>query len=253
MTAEVFDAYAELHVARDASPAVIRAVHRELAKQHHPDRAGAGADPAAMTRINRARDILLDPSARAALDGDLERQDAARARPGPSGGDGGRPTTSSYTGETTYDLPYEDEWGQETDWSARRDAPPARPEPDHEPAYHEPAYREPVRTQPYDGYVEATTHHEPGPYPQPVPYHYGARGWAPMSPEPQTDQISIAAFVLALACSGVLGIPFGIAGLIRTRNGRRKGRWAAVWAIVIGVVTTTFYGVWIWLVLGNGR
>lgn len=48
--------HAVLGVPVDAPPDVIRAAHRRLAAEHHPDR---GGNPALMAEINRARDIGL--------------------------------------------------------------------------------------------------------------------------------------------------------------------------------------------------
>jgi curved DNA-binding protein CbpA len=36
----------------------VRRVHKTLAVQHHPDK---GGDPEMMTRLNNARDLLLQP------------------------------------------------------------------------------------------------------------------------------------------------------------------------------------------------
>lgn len=71
-----------------------------------------------------------------------------------------------------------------------------------------------------------------GQYP-PNPYDPGARPGGP-----STDGVSIAAFILSLLCCGPVGLVLGIVGLARTKRGQRKGRWAAVAAIVIGILTT---------------
>lgn len=41
-----------------------------------------------------------------------------------------------------------------------------------------------------------------------------------------------------LCCTGVVGLVLGIIGVVRTKGGQRKGRWAAVSAIVIGAIAT---------------
>ncbi|HEX3266213.1 MAG TPA: DnaJ domain-containing protein [Candidatus Limnocylindrales bacterium] len=67
-----FDLYAELEVSRQATPAVIEAAHRALVKRHHPDVADSADGPAdneRITRLNIARDWLLDPARRARYDG----------------------------------------------------------------------------------------------------------------------------------------------------------------------------------------
>lgn len=75
---------------------------------------------------------------------------------------------------------------------------------------------------------------EPGgnPYGGYQPYGAGA-------PLPRTDGISIAAFVCALTCcAGPVGVGLGIAGIVRTKGGRRRGRWAAVTGLVVGSIAT---------------
>lgn len=59
------------------------------------------------------------------------------------------------------------------------------------------------------------------------------------APLPRTDGISIAAFVCALTCcAGPIGVGLGIAGIVRTKAGRRRGRWAAVTGLVVGSIAT---------------
>ena len=54
-----------------------------------------------------------------------------------------------------------------------------------------------------------------------------------------TDGLSIAAFVLSLTCClSIVGVILGFVGLGRTKDGMRKGRWAAISAIIIGLVLT---------------
>lgn len=51
------------------------------------------------------------------------------------------------------------------------------------------------------------------------------------------DGISVAALVCSLTCCAApVGIGLGIGGLLRTREGRRSGRWAAVAGLVLGIV-----------------
>lgn len=70
------------------------------------------------------------------------------------------------------------------------------------------------------------------PYAGYQPYGAGA-------PLPRTDGISIAAFVSALTCcAGPVGVGLGIAGIVRTKGGRRRGRWAAVTGVVVGSIAT---------------
>lgn len=54
-----------------------------------------------------------------------------------------------------------------------------------------------------------------------------------------TDGVSIAALVCSLTCcAGPIGVGLGIAGLVRTKDGKRSGRWAAITGLVLGVVIT---------------
>lgn len=81
------------------------------------------------------------------------------------------------------------------------------------------------------------------------PYPGGGQG-----PEggPSYDGVSIASFVLSLlCCTGPIGAILGFFGLARTKGGQRKGRWAAVTGIVLGILATIamvamfFGGLWI--------
>ena len=74
----------------------------------------------------------------------------------------------------------------------------------------------------------------PPPGYDPPPYGYGA----PVEGA-RTDGISITAFVLSLTfCLSIVGVILGFVGLARTKAGKRKGRWAAVAAIAIGLLFT---------------
>ena len=61
------DFYDELQVSRRASPEVIDAAYRRLARMYHPD-TGASADAERMVRINRAHAVLSDTARRAEYD-----------------------------------------------------------------------------------------------------------------------------------------------------------------------------------------
>lgn len=70
--------------------------------------------------------------------------------------------------------------------------------------------------------------------------------------EPSYDGVSIASLVLGLlCCTGPIGAILGFVGLSRTKGGKRKGRWAAVTGIVLGLLATIAIiamvvgGVWI--------
>lgn len=90
-------------------------------------------------------------------------------------------------------------------------------------------------SNPYDGGVP--------PYEPPVGGPYG--GYAasnnpygdPYRSAAPTDGLSIAALVCSLTCCAApVGIGLGIAGIVRTKDGRRSGRWAAVTGLVVGIV-----------------
>ena len=69
--------YQVLDVRSDASNASIKRRWRELAREHHPDRAAGDSDEAArltarMARINAAYDLLRDPIRRSQFEVDVE-------------------------------------------------------------------------------------------------------------------------------------------------------------------------------------
>ncbi len=64
---------------------------------------------------------------------------------------------------------------------------------------------------------------------------YGAGGEQPKG----TDTVSIIGFILSLTCClSIVGAIMGFIGLGRTKNGKKKGRWAAISAIIIGIIGT---------------
>lgn len=83
---------------------------------------------------------------------------------------------------------------------------------------------------------------EPGEHSPYQPYGsqpYGDDPYGVAPARPATDPVSITGLVLSLlCCTSVVGLILGIVGLNRTKNGVRKGRWAAVSAIAIGVAGT---------------
>lgn len=82
------------------------------------------------------------------------------------------------------------------------------------------------------------TGNPPGQPPQ-NPYGGGYGTYEPSAPRPGVDGVSIAAFVCALTCCAApIGVGLGIAGIVRTKDGRRGGRWAAITGLVIGSIGT---------------
>ena len=72
--------YDALQLPRAASLDEVRAAYRRLAREHHPDR--AGADGVAMTRINQAYEVLSNPERRARYDHSLTATPRPPRKPG---------------------------------------------------------------------------------------------------------------------------------------------------------------------------
>lgn len=80
MAAEPFPThYDALQLPRGASLDDVRAAYRRLAREHHPDRAGADGD--AMARVNQAYEVLSDPERRTRYDHQLDHRPPPR-KPG---------------------------------------------------------------------------------------------------------------------------------------------------------------------------
>lgn len=76
-----FDPYRVLQVHPEADAEIIQVAYRKLAQRHHPD---VATDPEAarrMAELNAARDLLLDPTARATYD---RERVPAQGRPAPA-------------------------------------------------------------------------------------------------------------------------------------------------------------------------
>jgi len=275
VSGKFIDAYAVLEVGPDADDAAVRARHRELAKQFHPDRGGRAADGELMMRINRARDVLLDPVARATLDEELARRRRKAAASGAPG-----KASASPSPPLSRDRRWRAEWGAATPrpapapgGSSPAPVPPAArvrpsanrlrqatrqaraanaalssrqrtpaPKPPRtvtEPPPAQPAGQQTMKAQPAAP--------QP-PNPQPV---------APQSAAPQQqtaasadkpanawslyavplDAVSVASLLASVLMCGPLGFILGIIGLARTADDKRRGRWAAVAGIAISSLT----------------
>ncbi len=97
----------------------------------------------------------------------------------------------------------------------------------------------------------------PSPYGQPPsPYGQSPYGQSPtQGGAPKgTDAVSITGFVLSLTCClSLIGAILGIIGLKRTKDGQRRGRWAAISATIIGILgTLAFAGIIIAVVFVAG-
>jgi len=97
------DPYRVLEVDRDASAAAIKRRWRELAREHHPDRAAGDAPEtqrltARMARINAAYDLLRDPERKAHYDASPQARRARETDPGTSRRPTGDPAGSSDAG-----------------------------------------------------------------------------------------------------------------------------------------------------------
>lgn len=111
-------------------------------------------------------------------------------------------------------------------------------------------------SNPYDPYNpgqnEPGRGEQPSPYGAPIPSGGGGGYGDPYGQNPygggyeppkKTDAVSITGFVLSLTCClSIVGAILGFIGLGRTKNGQRKGRWAAISAAVVGVLGTLAFG-----------
>jgi len=275
VSGKFIDAYAVLEIGPDADDAAVRARHRELAKQFHPDRGGRAADGELMMRINRARDVLLDPVARATLDEELARR---RRKAAASAAAGKAPASPSPP--LSRDRRWRAEWGAATPRPAPAPGgsspapvpPPARVRPSanrlrqatrqaraanaalssrqRTPAPKPPrTVTEPPPSQPAE---QQTMKAQPAapqpPNPQPVAPQPAApqQQTAPSADKPANawslyavplDAVSVASLLASVLMCGPLGFILGIIGLARTADDKRRGRWAAVAGIAISSLT----------------
>ena len=76
----MLDAYAVLHLARDASEEEIRHAYQQLARAHHPDR--QGGDDEAFVRVQRAWEALREPEAKRQYDTQLREKESVASQSG---------------------------------------------------------------------------------------------------------------------------------------------------------------------------
>lgn len=121
--------------------------------------------------------------------------------------------------------------------------PPPPPSGDDPTGSGQPTPPNPYGAPQQPAYGSAQPPYGQPPYGQPpagggyVPNPYGE------TPK-KNDGVSITAFVLSLTfCLSLVGVILGFVGLSRTKGGQRKGRWAAVTAIVVGLVFTAIAAV----------
>ena len=117
------DPYAELEIQPDATSTQLKRRWRELAREHHPDRAAGNGPEAArlttrMARINAAYDLLRDPVRRAAYDASpagsrsrsaardmrVDFDDVGHAGAGPPPAPRTRPVTARFDTTTAFRL-----------------------------------------------------------------------------------------------------------------------------------------------------
>ncbi|MFE6647993.1 DnaJ domain-containing protein [Nocardioides sp. NPDC057772] len=275
MSGKFIDAYSVLQIGPDADDAAVRARHRELAKQFHPDRGGRAADGELMMRINRARDVLLDPGARATLDEELARR---RRAAGPAKDT--KPEASSATPPLSRDRRWRAEWGSRAPWTAPPAGssspgpvppPPARVRPSASrlrqatrqaraanpalsarlrPAAPKPPRAAPEAPRPQDTVQPAANPQVTKPQPaspqpaSPQPTTPPPAAAAPKKPSNAwslysvpLDGVSVASLISSVLLCGPLGFILGIIGLARTADDKRRGRWAAVAGIAISSLT----------------
>lgn len=94
-------------------------------------------------------------------------------------------------------------------------------------------------TDPNGGFPQYEPPAGGSPTPSGNPYGdpYGNPYGNPYSSSAPTDGISIAALVCSLTCCAApVGIGLGIAGILRTRDAKRSGRWAAITGLVLGIL-----------------
>ncbi len=149
-----------------------------------------------------------------------------------------------YPGSGEPSEPNDDDAGG-SDASGSSEGRPPTHQPYGQPSGEQPPYAQQPYGQPQYG-------QQPGapesPYGQPQygqqPYGqapYGQQGYTPWQQGNDaakgTDGFSVASFVTGLICCfGLPAVVLGIVGILRTKDGERKGRWMAITGLVLGVV-----------------
>lgn len=163
-----------------------------------------------------------------------------------------------YPGSGEPSEPNDDNTGGSDASGSSEGRPPEQP-PYGQPSGEQPPYGQPQYGQPQYGQQPGAPESPYGqqqygqqPYGQ-APYGQAPYGQAPYGQQPYgqgytpwqqgndaakgTDGFSVASFVTGLICCfGLPAVVLGVVGILRTKDGERKGRWMAITGLVLGVV-----------------
>lgn len=98
----------------------------------------------------------------------------------------------------------------------------------------------PGQGPPYGGPPPGDSNPYGSPYPSGDNNPYGSPypGTPGGQPEQKNDGVSIASFITSLVCCAPVAVVLGIIGLRRTKDNQRKGRWAAITGLILGILGT---------------
>jgi hypothetical protein len=86
----------------------------------------------------------------------------------------------------------------------------------------------------------------PAPHaPGPDAGHQGPYGPPPGAPQAPTDGVSIGALVTGILGMALIPVGLGIAGIVRTSGGKRRGKGLAIAGLVLGALSTIAWGVFV--------
>ncbi|HTQ18295.1 DUF4190 domain-containing protein [Mycobacterium sp.] len=112
--------------------------------------------------------------------------------------------------------------------------PPAGPPYPYQPPAGSPYPPETPAGQPYPPPPSAGQY--PPPYPPPPPV-YGQ----PVAPAQTTSGFAVASLVLSLLGVSLLGLIFGIIGIVKTKSGAQRGRGMAIAGVVISIIGSVLW------------